>query len=57
LPKLPTDASEIILTEEYSQTVDKKRFLLFDTNDDDRVIAFCSEDGLDKLYVPQNDNR
>jgi hypothetical protein len=49
LPKLPTDASEIILTEEYNQTVDKKRFLLFDTNDDDRVIAFCSEDGLDKL--------
>jgi hypothetical protein len=49
LPNIPTSTDEIELNEEYTQTTDKKRFLLFDTIDDDRAIAFCSEAGLEKL--------
>lgn len=33
----------------YSQTIDKKRFLLFDTNDAERIIAFSSDRQLEIL--------
>ena len=49
LPSIPNHTSEIALTEEFAQTIDKKRFILYDSNDDDRVIAFCSDAGLEKL--------
>ena len=49
LGTLPTNTNEIHLTEQYERTSDDKRFKLFDTNDDDRIIAFCSDAGLQKL--------
>jgi hypothetical protein len=49
IPNIPTSTDEIDLNEEYTHTTFNKRFLLFDTNDDDRAIGFCSEAGLEKL--------
>jgi hypothetical protein len=44
IPKNPKSVDKIDLSSErFSNTLYKKRFLLFDTNDDDRIIAYASD--------------
>jgi hypothetical protein len=44
IPKTPNTLASIDLTSpRYNQTKYKKRFLLFDTKDNDRIIAFASD--------------
>ncbi|CAF1136280.1 unnamed protein product [Brachionus calyciflorus] len=50
IPKLPKTTEEIIIPDNFAKTLDQKeRFLLFDTKDVDRIIAFCSMSGLSRL--------
>jgi hypothetical protein len=49
LPKLPQDTSQILLSERFSLTNSGNRFLLFDSNDDDRILAFASSFQIDLL--------
>lgn len=51
LPTLPITSEDIVLTGEWTQTISKQQFLLFDTgaHDPDRLICFCSNSGLSNL--------
>ena len=49
LPSLPQSTDEIELPLKLSQTTENKRFLLFDTNDSDRIICYCSDVGFEIL--------
>ncbi|CAF0898485.1 unnamed protein product [Brachionus calyciflorus] len=49
LPNLPKSPEEINLPEDFKKTVVGEPFLLFDTMDDDRIIAFCTNNGLTRL--------
>ncbi|RMZ94544.1 hypothetical protein BpHYR1_011624, partial [Brachionus plicatilis] len=52
MPNLPKTVQEIYFSEPYTKytfTSNEKRFLLFDTKDDDRIIAFASDIQLEIL--------
>ena len=49
IPSLPQSTDEIELPQKISQTTENKRFLLFDTNDSDRIICYCSDVGFEIL--------
>ncbi|CAF1075534.1 unnamed protein product [Brachionus calyciflorus] len=46
IPILPQTTDDIILTPTFTKTFD---FLLFDTQDSDRILAFCTASGLSRL--------
>ena len=50
LPKAPKTSEDINLDNDYGLTNDKKRFALFDTKDDERIICFTSDTQLKVLH-------
>ena len=48
-PAIPKSTAEIVLSDEYTVTGYGERFLLFDTQDSDRIICFSSDCQLDVL--------